>query len=156
MRNGITTAWCYSTCRWRTHFGLVPTCTFNGQSLPADVWIRAFSYLDFFDLNRIKRVSKFLLQCLETRASQEKLFRAPFSQLLLESNFEEGSIIQMHPFFSSFVFVATYEESAENRRTKGFGGSLESFRETQVLEMFEIGQHNATNPPSKRRAQLIV
>lgn len=118
------------------------------NSLPAGAWLSIFQQLDYFDLNRIRRVNKFLHHCSQLRQAQEALFLAPFDEGSLKSNFKDGDEIRLHPALFELVVKMERERTSE-----------ETFEVLAILTVgseqvvpanhreWSLGQQNATSPP---------
>lgn len=126
----------------------------NPNLLPADVWLQVFLHLEYFDLNRIRRLKKFFYQSSSVRSAQEALFLAPFDADSLEMNHQEGDEIQVHPAILQATFKSTkshpryWEDIYLCHDEPGqFGIGDEPFKEGREEN---LGKQNATNPPVHR------
>lgn len=141
----------------------------NPPILSGDLWLQVLVYLDYFDLCRIKRVSKLFNDCCKVRSVQEDLFLAPFQERSVTSKYEAGEKeVQIHPALSDVVYVlenglltlakygkpwnGTFQIKKVTRKafvSKSKIAPLEAIEESyhKLDDMGDLGFENATNPP---------
>lgn len=116
-----------------------------------EVWPRVLSHPDYFDLKRLRSVSKSLLDCCRARLIQEALFTASANEPLLDSNFEAEDEIQLRPIFSQASYYLykrpsyTYAMPGHDQRAKRTDTFHIENCASEALK--KVKNENATNPP---------
>lgn len=129
-----------------------PLITFSYESLPKEIWVAIFEYLEFFDLINVKMVNKFFRDCLKVYSIQEELFTAPLDERA-EKKYKEGNQVQLHPALANFG--CTILRDIENYRRGQRHPKVYHYFQFYVGRSYLYGlpteflDQNLTNPPLK-------